>query len=279
MEITVPNNGERQNAVYKTAGRALELTFIPPKNKIYEKAPVYFMITGGGWHGGSKESMLGFSARSADILGSEGWAVVSPDYRLIGQDENVHIREIVCDCMDAARWVAKYSDILGVDRNRFLVSGHSAGGQLCLMLAFAPHFAFADDTAFDPIKDDFNVIAAAPLSAPTVCLEPDGEKYVGFDYTEMTGGDRHDSQLVSPYYYINPVSPPVMFAYGTHDNLVFPSNSRVCIARLRDFGVRVLDVASERGGHCFEPMVEGQTSEPDFNAVQDALIGFARTVV
>ena len=39
-------------------GREIYLTFLEPIKNIYEKAPVYFLIPGGGWHYATRQSMI-----------------------------------------------------------------------------------------------------------------------------------------------------------------------------------------------------------------------------
>ncbi|MGN1081520.1 MAG: hypothetical protein ACI4QV_05465 [Acutalibacteraceae bacterium] len=69
MKTDIPKNGEAAELIYKTVGeRKIELTFLPPICNIYEKAPVYFVIAGGGWHTEARASMLGHSRISIELL-------------------------------------------------------------------------------------------------------------------------------------------------------------------------------------------------------------------
>ena len=61
---------------YKTIDdKKIDLIYLPPLSKKYEKAPVYFLISGGGWHNESKVAMYGFSKISADELRKMGCVV------------------------------------------------------------------------------------------------------------------------------------------------------------------------------------------------------------
>ena len=95
---------DRQDLIYKTVGDTkLDMIFLPPTEKRYDRAPVYFVIPGGGWHTTSAQSMVGFSARSIATLRARGWAVASISYRLT---PHAVIDEIISDCMDGGRYLA-----------------------------------------------------------------------------------------------------------------------------------------------------------------------------
>ena len=162
--MDIPKNNEQAELVYKnTPQRDLMLTFLPPLAKKYENAPVYFIIPGGGWHMEVRQDMINFSHLSVEALRNEGFAVVSPDYRIC--KEGVIMSEIIADCFDAAKYIANFSDELEIDKEKFVLSGHSAGAHLALMLSYAPQDLFCDDYEF---SDEFKVVAAAPLSPPTI---------------------------------------------------------------------------------------------------------------
>ena len=250
--------------VYKTVGgQALSLAFLPPLTPRYERAPVYFIIPGGGWNSAVKEAMLDFSALSVDILRRQGFAVASTEYRIFERDR-VTLTSIVSDVMDAGRYLARHAETLGIDPSRFATSGHSAGGHLALMMACAPHDRFTADSVLDA---DFQVFATAPLSAPIALQPPQGG---GAPYAfPAPVADAQEAAFCSPFSWTDS-APPAFVAYGTHDPLVLPENSTAFAARCR----RAVTVAAQYGGHCFEPMVEGKAVSPDHPAIQRLLAGF-----
>ena len=115
--MDIPKGNFKQDLVYKnTAPRDLMLTFLPPLKQKYEKAPVYFIIPGGGWHSEERQSMIDFSAQSVEALRNEGFAVISIDYRVVG--EGAVMRDIVTDCFDAARYAAHFADVFKIDKEK-----------------------------------------------------------------------------------------------------------------------------------------------------------------
>ena len=137
----IPANGTtEQTLIYKKVGdREIELLFYPPTEQVFDRAPVYLIIPGGGWRSASAEAMVGFSLRSSHALRKRGWATLSLSYRYVSRDD-VCLDDIISDCMDAGRYLAHFADVLGIDPHRIVTSGHSAGGHLALMMA--PRISF-----------------------------------------------------------------------------------------------------------------------------------------
>lgn len=280
MHYSTPTcSTQEQTLVYKTVGeKQVHLTYLPPTVSKFDRAPVYFIIPGGGWHTASKEAMIGFSKKSSEILRARGWAVVSIDYRVCPSD-GVVMDGVISDAMDAGRYLAHFAKQLNIDARHIVTSGHSAGGHLALMLALAPHTGFTEDTPFDPVADDFTVVATAPMSAPIILYRDEGNYWphalndLGdlFPDAQTATAARHRA---SPIDYITPLSVPTLLVCGLHDNLVFAENSTAHYQRCRTVGAPCEILYSIYGGHCFEPMVEGKLSAPNFDEVQDALAAF-----
>ena len=150
----------KQELVYKTINeRKLNLTFLHPIVKKYEKAPLLFLITGGGWHYAVREDMINFPAVPAQELRESGFAIVSIDYRTVNDDKAV-MEEILADCNDALEFVINNSDKLGIDKERIVVAGHSAGAHLSLMVAYKKH-------------SNCKISAVVSFSAPTILYRID----------------------------------------------------------------------------------------------------------
>lgn len=272
--ITIPETDEQADLVYKTVGkREILLTFLPPEKKLYDKAPLYFIISGGGWHSESKDSMLGFSKISVDKLREYGYAVVSIDYRVVTEPDIV-MRDIVTDCFDALRYVAYYADVLGIDKYNIITSGHSAGAHLALMLAYAPETEFRCDTS---LNTDFKITATIPLSPITV-LHNDGfpkthnlgdiaDCFRGCDTVE-------ERKAVSPMTYVSKYCPASLLCAGGSDDLVLCNSSEILYEELKKCGAAAKIVISHNGGHCFEPIGDVLGSYPNGFEIQDILTDF-----
>ena len=275
----IPNHKGEQTLIFKRVGtREIPLVFLPPITPKYDRAPVYFLITGGGWHEGSARGMIGFSRASVDALRARGWAVASTEYRVT--PEGATVDDIISDCMDAGRYLRRFERELGIDMSRTFVSGHSAGGHLALMVSHAPHASFVADSPFDAVADDFTVVGCAPMSPITYLYQNEqGTGPVRFDFDRLFKGCVYDTEAAhraSPLDYVTADSVPTYISCGTHDTLVYPDNSTRFYDRCRAQGAPCEIAVSFPGGHCFESMVEGVPTYPDMSLVQRGIVDFAR---
>lgn len=275
---------KEQTLIYKKVGdREIPMLYYPPIQKVFDRAPVYLIIPGGGWRSANAEAMVGFSLVSATALRKRGWAVVSLSYRYVSNDD-VTLDDIISDCMDAGRYLTHFADELEINPHKIVTSGHSAGGHLALMMAYAPHRAFVSDSPFDALRDEFTVVATAPLSAPTILYNDEAGYYPdGFPFLDVFPKDLPERAFAAvrhrdgPFDYITPASVPTLLVCGTHDDLVFAENSTRFYEKCRTVGAPCQVLYSHFGGHCFEPMVEGRDSFVNFEQVQHHLIDFVQT--
>lgn len=270
----IPNGNQQADLVYKALGdRAISLTFLPPLIQTVEKAPLYLVIPGGGWHHETRASMLEFSSQSIETLRNHGFAVASIDYR-VSSEPGITMRHIINDCFDALRYLVHFADTLSIDPHKIATSGHSAGGHLALMLAYAPQEAFRQDAIFD---DFFTIRAVAPMSPPTILATH------GFPVTHalhdlannFSGCDTEEERMsTSPVHYVRANCPPTFLTAGTSDRLVFSNASELLHARLLEAGADSRLMLSLGGGHCFEPMHPSISPLPDAETIQGEIAQF-----
>src|SRR6476646_4162059 len=90
--------------------------------------PVVVWIHGGALITGNK---AGVPKNLLDLCRSEGYALVSIDYRLAPE---VKLPAIIADLDDAFAWLRKDGpELLHIDPDRMVIAGGSAGGYLTLM--------------------------------------------------------------------------------------------------------------------------------------------------
>ena len=94
--------------------------------------PVIVWFHGGGLEGGNKE--IPEELREKDLV------VVGVNYRLLPQ---VSVNEILDDAAEAVAWVFRHIDEYGGDAHKIVVSGHSAGGYISMMLCLNKHWLAA----------------------------------------------------------------------------------------------------------------------------------------
>ena len=107
---------------------AVPLLVCTPRDRI-EPVPALYFIHGGGMVLGDFRCGIDEKIEWADELGT---ALVSVDYRLA--PENRHPAPID-DCYAGLSWLAASAQAIGVDPNRIVIVGESAGGGLAAALA------------------------------------------------------------------------------------------------------------------------------------------------
>lgn len=246
--MDIPKGSIKADLIYKnTPQRDLMLTFLPPIKQKYEKAPVYFIIPGGGWHKETRQSMIDFSIQSVEALRKEGFAVVSIDYRVCG--EGVVMSEIITDCFDAIRYITHFADILEINKEKFVLSGHSAGAHLALMLSYATKELFKGDYVFD---DNFGVKSVAVMSPPTILYDNTTNNLRDLSDVFKECDTKEEREKTSPITYVTQNCPPTLLCAGTSDYLVFSNSSEKIYKELKNNNVKCELRLSVGGGHCFE---------------------------
>ena len=92
-------------------------------------APVIVWFHGGGLEGGNKE--IPEKLREKDLV------VVGVNYRLL---PHVTVNETLDDAAEAVAWVFRHIADYGGDPRKIVVTGHSAGGYLSMMLCLDKHW-------------------------------------------------------------------------------------------------------------------------------------------
>jgi acetyl esterase/lipase len=106
----------------------LRIRIYRPENNI--KRPLMVFFHGGGWFGGSLESVEEYCkgvCDQADCL------VISVDYHLVPEHP---YPEGIEDCYLTIKWAVKNKSELNIDENKIVVSGDSAGGNFSAVLSF-----------------------------------------------------------------------------------------------------------------------------------------------
>ena len=127
----------------KSAGkpRKMEIYFPPNHDPAKSKVPGVILFHGGGWTGGTLDQ---FRAACA-YFASRGLVCATAEYQMLGRGEPAKLpksesRKRVCvtDTKSAIRWFKQHAEELGIDPNRIIAGGGSAGGHISALATMNP---------------------------------------------------------------------------------------------------------------------------------------------
>ena len=210
--------------------------------------PTILWIHGGGWFRGNKEEY----ATGVPAFLSMGLNVVNVEYRL------AHIATAPAateDCLCALRWVVRHAEEYGIDVDRIVVGGQSAGGGLALTTGMIPASEGMDRqcSGFGDYKDVKVAAIINWFGISEVGNVTEGSGRMDFGRVWIGGAtDDVKAQIakrVSATTYVRPGVPPVLSVHGTNDQAVPYEQSLRLHELLTDAGVPNELMSIDGGGH------------------------------
>ncbi|WP_395743210.1 alpha/beta hydrolase [Prosthecobacter sp.] len=218
---------------YKKIGdNELQLHVFEPEGfKAGDGRACFLVIHGGGWTGGTPQRMYPFAAHYAEL----GLVGISMQYRLHSQKTGVSVFDCVKDARSAVRYIRSHAAELGIDPQKIIVSGGSAGGHLAAATAL-----------FDGVNEDTDdlKVSASPnalvLLFPVIDTSKEG-------YGNAKIGERW--QELSPVHHVRAGLPPTLIFHGTGDTVTPFAGAKAFHEAMLKAGNRCeLDV-NEGGAH------------------------------
>jgi len=208
--------------VYKTIDDVELDVFIyePSDLKRGDRRPAVAFFHGGGWECGKPE----WGHMQCEHFSSLGLVGFSFEYRLSTQHDATPIESLE-DTKSAVRWIRKHAEEFGIDPDKIIGSGYSAGGHLVMCTAMVD--------GYDESSDDLSLSPA--VNAMLLWVTP-AVVYPGW-FTSLLRGRAELSEF-NPVELIKPGLPPAIFFQGTADDTV-PYNSVVeYVSKSRSAGNR-----------------------------------------
>jgi len=220
---------ERPDVPFAQAGgRDLSLDIYSPAEAGNQRTAV-LLYHGGGWRRGSRKSM----EKHARRLQAQGFAAIAAEYRLL---EEAPWPAPLHDVKAAIRWVRANAADLGIEPDRIVLAGFSAGAHLSLMAA-----GTANDPAWDGegAAGDASVAAVAAFFPPVLLHAGEARERGSTPATNLLGAEAttEDARRASPLSHVSTAYPPVLFLHGGADRTVPASSSIVMYDALRAAGV------------------------------------------
>jgi acetyl esterase len=218
----------------KTKEAALELVVHDPPNwKETDKRPAIVFFFGGGWTNGTIKQ---FEPQSIH-LASRGMIAIRADYRVKSR-QKVTPKDCVEDAKSAVRWVRQNAGKLGVDPDRIVAAGGSAGGHIAACTALGQGLeAEGEDLAVSSKPN------AMVLFNPVLRFSEIPELMT------RIGDDVALGKAISPTLHLKKDSPPTLLLFGTADRLL--AMGEEFMTRSKELGHRAELFTAEGQAHGF----------------------------
>lgn len=185
--------------------------FDPPNIRPGDRRPAIVFFFGGGWQGGSPSQ---FEHQCRD-LALRGMVAITADYRVRSRHQTLADR-CVADAKSAIRWVRANAKRLGIDPDRIVAAGGSAGGHIAACTATVQGMN-------DP-ADDAEVSCVPNLMAlfnPALVLAPvNGLPFSEQDTNGLSKRLGVPAVEISPFHQLRKDLPPTIIFHGVDDPTV-----------------------------------------------------------
>jgi acetyl esterase len=215
-----------ETRLYRTApeGELFLHIYYPPDWKADDSRPAIVFFFGGGWKSGSYKQFV----RQAEYFASRGLVAMSADYRIKDKHRTTPDKSVE-DAKSAIRWVRSHARELGIDANKIIAGGGSAGGHLAAATALLEDFDAAEDDASVSCRPSALVLFNPVLNLKNVPEQIMRKGGVGKLADEL-------KQPLSPTLYLKKTAPPAILFYGAED-FWMPQGEEYA-AKAKELGVR-----------------------------------------
>jgi acetyl esterase len=235
--------------LYKTTpqGELRLHVFYPPGWKATDKRPVIVFFFGGGWRNGSYTQFV----PQSEYFASRGLVAISADYRIESKHKTTPDK-CVEDAKSAVRYVRANAAKLGIDPDKLIAGGGSAGGHLAACTALVDGFNAADDPK-------------APCRPNALVLYNPALNLTLLKDRAIPGADGQDvARAISPTLYLSKSAPPAVIFFGTGDRMLAMGTEYA--SKAKGLGVRAELYTAADQPHGFfnrSPWLEATTAETD----------------
>jgi acetyl esterase/lipase len=176
--------------------------------------PLVFYVHGGRWRVGDK--VTSELEVLVSVLTRLGWGVASTNYRL---SPSVKYPTHIKDVARAFAWVYTNATSYGIDTERIVIHGHSAGGHLVSLLALDTSYLEAEGLPANAIK---GVIPTSGIYDLPHWPEP-GQVPTGLE--QGFGTEQATLRQASPINHISSSAPPFLITFTDNDLYLLPEQA------------------------------------------------------
>ncbi|SMP53040.1 Acetyl esterase/lipase [Neorhodopirellula lusitana] len=262
---TADNLSPDETMTYKSIdGVELKLhCFQPDGHQASDHSPAIVFFFGGGWNGGSPKQFY----QQARTLADRGMVAFSADYRVKSRNKTTPF-ECVKDGKSAIRWVRQHASELGIDPDRIVAAGGSAGGHVAACTGVIQgHDEPGEDLSVSSVPN------AMVLFNPVLDTTPKGYGHARFAKDQKTE--------ISPCHHVRAGIVPTYLAHGTADTTVPFENAERFTRLMREAGNRCELSSFEDQKHGFFNSPNFRTKSKDdsiFQKVQETSLQFLESL-
>ncbi len=183
------------------------LVHYPPDWKATDKRPAIVFFFGGGWKNGTTAQFL----NQATYLATRGMVAVRADYRVLSRQQTT-AESAVEDAKSAMRWVRAHAAELGVDVQRVVASGGSAGGHLAACTGMTDAYEAKDEDG--KVSSRPNAMVLFNPALDLAALE------VAEKWPEGKGEGKDIVPQIDPARFIKKGIAPTIAFFGTADRML-----------------------------------------------------------
>ena len=224
-----------RSVTYKSVdGVELKMDVFEPSGiKPADRRPAIVFFFGGGWSGGSTRQFY----QQAAAMAEQGMVAFSSDYRVKSRNKTTPF-ECVMDGKSAMRWVRQHAAEFGIDPQRIVAAGGSAGGHVAACTGVIEgHEEAGEDTGISSVPN------AMILFNPVLDTTDKGYGAKSFKPDQQTE--------ISPCHHVRKGIAPTILFHGTADKTVPFENAERFTKLMKDAGNECVLVPFDGKDHGF----------------------------
>ena len=232
-----------KNLSYGSHERQVMDLYLPEKND--GEVGLVLLIHGGAWISGNKDEYKSALKTACDDF---GYAAAAINYRYLS--ETVSLHDIADDIDLALKKIKEKGAEKGININKVLLTGSSAGAHLSMFYAYSrkdtapitPAAVVSNCGPTDLSDDNFYYNADLGVNSELGDFEDIAYLFScagGQKFTYETRSTAKEALLkVSPIYYVNSDTVPTVINHGQKDTIVPFSNATAIVEKFKEYGVK-----------------------------------------
>ena len=252
-----------RSVIYKTVeDTKLRLEIFEPedlKSSDSRSAIVFFF--GGGWNGGTTKQFY----QQAETLSNMGMVALCADYRVKSRNKTTPF-ECVKDGKSAIRWVREHAAELGIDPEKIVASGGSAGGHVATCTDLISGYEEKDENPKVSSRPNATI-----LYNPVLDTTRKGYGAARFAADQQT--------TLSPCHQVKEGLAPTIVFHGTKDTTVPFENAERFTELMKKHGneCTLVPIVDKGHGAFNSPAFRPKNDKADYDLTMTRSIDFLRT--